>query len=132
MDWPSPRFTDHGDGTVTDHLTGLMWAKDANIWGALIWNSAIDNCYGHSLAGYSDWRLPSVQELLSLIDYEQHDPALPSGHPFQNTDVFEYYWTSGTNKGNTSHAFVVRVYQGFLEDWDKSATRAVWPVRGGR
>ena len=78
MTWPHPRFTDHGNGTVTDNLTGFMWTKDAQqIKGTKKWNDALIRCNNFDFAGYTDWRLPNVRELLSLIDYGEHDPALP-------------------------------------------------------
>ena len=39
--WPDPRFTDNGDGTITDNLTGLMWLKDANCFGSQTWTNAL-------------------------------------------------------------------------------------------
>jgi len=82
--WPSPRFTDNSDGTVTDNLTGLIWLKNANKWGAVTWDTARANCNnladdGSSLTDGSsagDWRLPNVMELLSLIDWRYFNPAL--------------------------------------------------------
>ena len=41
--WPSPRFFDNGDGTVTDYLTGLIWLKDAECLGSTTWEVALDN-----------------------------------------------------------------------------------------
>jgi hypothetical protein len=61
--WPDPRFTVSGD-CVTDNLTGLMWAKNANLPnGDRDWQGALDFANGLSLCGYSDWRLPNVNEL---------------------------------------------------------------------
>ena len=95
VSWPKPRFTDHGDGTVTDNLTGLIWLQDANCpeaglssWAdALAWSSALfdgcTTCSGAegdcglsdgSIAG--DWRLPNRFELESLMDLAFWDPAL--------------------------------------------------------
>ena len=99
--WPIPRFTDNGDGTVTDNLTGLMWLKDANCissWypgfdnddvpgdGAVTWQHTLDfvagindgsysNCGGNP--PYNDWRLPNIKKLQSLIHYGFGHPALP-------------------------------------------------------
>jgi hypothetical protein len=77
---PVPRFTDHGNGTVTDNLTGLMWvqaphAVTGNL-GTKSWINAIDFCKALSYAGYSDWRLPHLRELQSLIDYQRFLPPL--------------------------------------------------------
>ena len=60
-------FTDNGDGTVTDTATGLMWQKDTQ-GGQMDWDSAITYCENLSLAGHSDWYLPDLDELKSLID----------------------------------------------------------------
>jgi hypothetical protein len=85
---------------VTDNLTGLMWTKNANIWGTLTWNTAIDSCEGYSLAGYSDWRLPNRRELESLIDASRSSPALPLGHPFTGVQS-SHYCSSSTDADNT-------------------------------
>ena len=128
--WPSPRFTDHGDGTVTDNLTGLMWTQNADIWGNVTWNSAVDNCAGYSLAGHSDWRLPNVCELKSLLDYSQYDDALPSGHPFY--DVQGIVWSSTTvGWGGGSWAVMVSFQTGSSSASSKTSGFRVWPVRGG-
>lgn len=55
--WPSPRFTDNGDGTVTDNLTGLMWAENANLDGVKTWADALSYVNALNLAGYDDRRL---------------------------------------------------------------------------
>jgi hypothetical protein len=128
--WPSPRFTDNGDGTVTDNLTGLMWTKNANIWGTVTWNTAVDNCEGYSGAGYSDWRLPNVRELLSLIDFGQQLPALPSGHPFTGVQL-DLYWSSTTYLVNPTYAWEVNLSAGHAHDSTKTSVYCVWPVRGG-
>ena len=71
---PEPRFTDRGDGTVTDNLTGLMWTQDANLPGALLAKTDVAayvagmNAGTYPNLGYTDWRVPDRTELLSLID----------------------------------------------------------------
>jgi len=55
-----PRFTDNGDGTVTDNNTKLIWSKNANLCGWKNWQDACSYCAGLTLAGHSDWRLPSI------------------------------------------------------------------------
>ena len=71
-----PRFTDNGDGTVTDNLTGLIWLKDADCFGSRNWTNALSdaNTLADGSCGLTDgsvagdWRLPNVRELQSLID----------------------------------------------------------------
>ncbi len=129
--WPSPRFTDNGDGTVTDGLTGLIWLKDANCTdaaggiersgGLLDWPSALAWCNklangkcglsDNSVAG--DWRLPNIVELRSLIDYSRHDPALSAGHPFYKVQP-TWYWSSTTNPVTTTGAYNVGMGRGSI------------------
>jgi hypothetical protein len=63
------RFINNGDGTVTDTLTNLMWAKDDNM-GDITWHDAEVYCKNPPIAGYrySDWRMPTIEELKSLYD----------------------------------------------------------------
>lgn len=64
-------------GTATDSLTGLQWQQAPDPT-ALNYLAAVEACDELVLAGRSDWRLPTVAELQSLVDYERHHPALPS------------------------------------------------------
>ena len=125
--WPSPRFKDHGNGTVTDRLTGLMWSKNAFPDGVKTnWSGAVDYCTDSLLAGYDDWRLPSVVELMSLLDYSQKT-FLPSGHPFLTPQ--SEYWTS-TSLSSGSTAWRAQVTSGGqLISAGVASTFAVWPVR---
>ena len=151
--WPNPRFTDNGDNTVTDNLTGLTWLKDANCIGtnhpdfdndgfvgdgAVNWQNALYfafelNVSGFDIcnAGYHDWRLPNVKELLSLMDFGQNDPALPVGAPFLNVQL-DFYWTSTTWAGGSDVAFYVLLPSAESSGLGKTNTFYVWPVRGGR
>ena len=129
--WPDPRFIEHGNGTVTDNLTGFIWTKDAQqIKGTMKWSDALATCNNFDFAGYTDWRLPNVREMLSLIDYQTHDPALPSGCSFDNVKLI-FYWTSTTYDSNTDHAWGVYVYNGYVYNYHKITKAYVWPVRGG-
>lgn len=137
--WPVVRFTDHGDGRVTDNLTGLMWAKNANLpGGKRTWDGAIDYCNGLNAGvgtyGHNDWRLPNVRELQSLIDHGRASPALPSGHFFANVQSGSY-WSSTTYAPATGYALCVDLYDGIVRRDIKnsgSVTYSVWPVRGGQ
>jgi hypothetical protein len=136
-----PRFTDNGDGTVTDNLTGLIWLKDANCatfnapdsWGEAVWTPSVleDGMCGltdSSQAG--DWRLPNMKEIQSLIDFSNDNPALPSGYPFTNVQS-DYYWSSTTKSFASFAAWHLYIGSGYVSTVDKSSEHYVWPVRGG-
>ena len=136
--WPTPRFTDNGNGTVTDNLTGLIWMKNANYFIARTWTQALSDCNGlaSGSAGLTDgsqagdWRLPNLKELLSLIDYGRSFPALPAGHPFSWDPA--PYWSSTTSATSTTSAWTVAFAVGNVGSGTKSGNCWVWPVRGGK
>ena len=128
------RFVDHGDGTVTDNCTGLMWQKDtANLDGDdavtvldfAQWCVALTYCENLTLAGHDDWRLPNVVELESLLDYGRSTPsidpvfgAFPGGY-FSSTSfnlvplsawvvAFLDGGVTPTNKGSSAYVRAVR------------------------
>lgn len=118
-----PRFVDNGDGTITDNATGLMWAKDGNAAGCnngntKLWADAIDWAEGLSFAGHSDWRLPNVKELRSIVDFSKKDPCIDTTY-FPNTKG-DYYWTSTTWNLVTTNAWNVQFIYGRSRYSDKS------------
>jgi hypothetical protein len=139
---PTPRFTDNGDGTVTDNESGLIWLKDTKCaaFGApLNWNDAMNasKFLSNGICGLSDgsnagdWRLPKVSEVEGLIDYSESNPALPNGHPFLNV-VSDFYWTSSEDVSDTTSAWRVYMKDGMLSVDNKAAPIFpvyVWPVR---
>ena len=111
---PDSRYQNHGDGTVTDMQTGLMWKKcsegqagsDCSGGGAIIgdWQGALQipqvlNSSG-GYAGYSDWRLPNIKELASLIEEQCQTPAINAAL-FPGT-VSSNYWTASPSATNSS------------------------------
>jgi hypothetical protein len=108
----TPRFQVHGDGTVTDLDNGLMWQQGdtQNDSGGRTWQEALAYCEQCTQAGYTDWHLPSIRQLESLVDfnrfgdYETMDP------------VFAYrrraYWSSTTNIHKPIFAWYVGFYYG--------------------
>ena len=87
---------------VKDHLTGLMW-QDNNPAKTIEkpWSSAKSYCSKLKLAGHSDWRLPNIRELLSIVDTNKYKPAIYSS--FQNVSS-DWYWTSTTSADYSSSA----------------------------
>ena len=63
----NPSYTDNGDGTVTDNITGLMWVQDMGE--KMSYSEALSYSQKFELAGYDDWRIPTIKELYSLIQF---------------------------------------------------------------
>jgi hypothetical protein len=115
-------FKDNSDGTVTDKATGLMWMKidsgklraGKNKDGKMNWQEALDWAENLEYAEYSDWRLPNVKELQSIVDYTS-SPATTNSAAidpvFQTTSFitesgqkdYPFYW-SGTTHASLSRA----------------------------
>jgi len=136
---PQMAYIDNGDGTVTDKYTGLMWKKcsepdtTTNCSGApntYTWASAIAQCRGLTYAGYSDWRLPNIKELFSLVKYEGSSGPYIDTTYFPST-VSNYYWTSTTYSPNTTYAMIVGFNGGFVSNSAKSNYYYVRCVRAG-
>ena len=115
--WGAP-YTDNGNGTVTDSATGLVWQKCSNGQNAtscsgsasnLTWSSAISYCEGLTLGGRSDWRLPNINELGSIIDYTKSSAPTIDSTAFPNTQS-SYYWSSSTYAQSTSYEYAWGVY----------------------
>lgn len=141
---PSPRFTDNANGTVTDNLTGLVWLKNANCWGATTtWQAALTNANALSSGscGLTDgsaagsWRLPNIAELESLLDLSLSNPAISTGHPFNNVQSY-WYWTGSTLSAFTDAVLCVGLSEGDLHAaWKRDNLVGgyyVWPVQGGQ
>lgn len=122
------------DEAVLDKETGLVWAKDANLAGGQKeWGDAVTYCRNLNIGNRKGWRLPTVEELASLVDPSQSNPAIPNGHPFVNVQS-NIYWSSTTHEGPyTAQVWTVNMNNGDLSRWHKldSGGTFVWPVRGG-
>jgi Protein of unknown function (DUF1566) len=105
-------FADNGDGTVRDTATGLMWMQDDSAQG-MIWEEALawtEARNAETYLGYSDWRLPNIKELQSIVDYTRSPATTASAaiDPVFNStgitneageDDYAFYW-SGTTHAN--------------------------------
>jgi hypothetical protein len=152
-------YRDNGDGTITDTRTGLMWEKKSDDGGLhdkdniywwsgngveeTVWDWVADvNAEGGTgFAGYNDWRVPNVKELLSIINFE-HQPLAVSA-AFDTNCVagatvltgsctfMSLYWSSTTSAASTGLAFGVSFNHGDASPYFKSNTSRVRAVRGG-
>ncbi|HHT9111160.1 MAG TPA: Lcl C-terminal domain-containing protein [Candidatus Brocadiaceae bacterium] len=147
---PSPRFTDNRNGTVTDNLTGLIWLQNANVAGARVWADALTDVENLNSDGtmngtsandtsnggshQKDWRLPNINELSSLTDSSNNNPALPSGYSRFFIGVqSDGYWSSDTLKGGIAYAWLVNLSDnGIMDTAHKTESYCVWPVRAGK
>lgn len=99
----TPSYTDNGDGTITDNVTGMMWQKSPDTNGdgvidyddKMFYDEALSGASSFNLAGYSDWRLPTIKELYSLIMYFGAEPnpsatEQSSAVPFIDIDYFDF------------------------------------------
>ena len=141
---PEQRFMDNKNGTVTDNLTGLIWLKNTRCFAMMDWKDAKraakslkDGDCGPDPAlvlsdgsSAGDWRLPSMSELCTLIDFSKRNPALPDGHMFSDFPS-GYFWSATTLDNNPGMAWIVYIESGTTcYDDIKYHAGHIWPVRG--
>lgn len=144
---PTPRFTDNGNGTVTDRLTDLVWLKngscvkffalDAKAENPRTWSEAVDsaNRLANGYCGLTDnskagdWRLPNRKELDSLIDLGQYEPALPPDCPLRASTVAKYHWSATSYALVPGDAWCVSFEYGYDDRCGKSIPLYVRAVR---
>ena len=154
-------FTDNGDGTITDNVTGLMWEKksddgsihdmdDMYTWGMTSYPYTMDGTMvteflaalnsGGGFAGHTDWRIPNLNELQSLINLQNVNPAVSSAF---NTSCMggctvtscsctqsNCYWSSSTYQNYPDNAWNVDFFDGYVGASGKGYF-FVRAVRGG-
>ena len=133
----SDRFTDNKDGTITDSKTDLIWKKDAAP-GTYFWDEAVKYCEGLG----EGWRLPTIAELISIVDHSRHkfaiDPVFncrPSYFVFcfltfgEGRWIDLFYWSSTTTDTTLDDACAVDFHGGreasFLKSYPGVYVRAV-------
>ena len=145
--WPTQRFTDNQDGTITDRLTGLMWLKDADCASTIISNAATshwheifnfidalnndylnDTCTGYK-KNYTDWRIPNINELSSLMRAGLTDKTIaqwlniPDNNSIGFTQpviVSNPIWSSTTSSIDTNNAWIANLSTGGISQLDKT------------
>ena len=116
---------------VLDRETGLVWQRDTGET-KYDWYVAQDYCYLLEIGGRKGWRLPTIDELATLIDSSQSSPALPAGHSFTNAKSFSY-WSSTTLAHDTLAAWRVNFYDGYVGGHSsKTISCYVRAVRSGQ
>jgi hypothetical protein len=132
---PTPRFVAGSDQTVTDASTLLVWSKEQSIQ-QYNWQEAIDYIKGLNIGnylGYSDWRLPNRNELESLVNHGQSNPATWLNGEGFNGFISSNYWSSTTIAIGTLYAWALDFSSGYVADNEKSNNSFyVRPVRGGQ
>ncbi len=122
-------FTKSGD-IVTDTSTGLQWQDNADAKNnTRTWEGAIDYCENLTLGGYSDWRLPNINELKSIVDRSKDKPAIADG--FSNVGS-DYDWSSTYDVGNEGYAWIVYFGNGGVYYKGKGDGNYVCCVRAGQ
>lgn len=119
---------DNRDGIVTDEATGLLWQQKTPTK-TMNWQNALTYCERLELGDHTDWRLPTITELLSLVDYSRYNPTVNTKY-FPDT-VSSYYWSSTTYAYNTYYAWGVYFHNGYDYSYYKNSSYYVRAVRKG-
>jgi hypothetical protein len=125
--WPRPRFEDLPDGVI-DRLTTLRWHRNADIAGSVLtWTGGLDLVRELRRRDGRPWRLPTINELESLVDASAHSPALPAGHPF--IGVRDGYWSSTTSSFEPDWSYCLYLSKGAVGVGYKPLPEFfAWPV----
>ncbi len=117
-------YTNNGNGTITDNVTGLMWQKSYKV---MNYTEAVEAVKTFRLAGYSDWRLPTIKELYSLMNFSGADPSGTEGNaepngvpntstegaiPFIDTDYFDFEFGSNGQREVDTQLLSSTIYKG--------------------
>ena len=133
---PTTDFVLHNNGTVTHTPTGLMWMRCSlgQTWdgthciggaSSYTWASALQAAQNTTFAGYSDWRLPNRNELLSIVE----DSCFPSINAAIFPSASSWFWSSSPNASNSETAWFVNFVSGHVSASDKISTYWVRLVR---
>ncbi len=143
-------YTDNGDGTVTDNITGLMWTKDDS-GESLNWEEAlgfVQKKNEENYLGYNDWSLPNLKELQSIVDYSRSPSATnsPAIDPIFNCTLitdegggkdWPFYWSSTTHvnaneqvSGSSAMYVAFGKALGFMEMPPNSGSKSLMDVHG--
>ena len=141
----TPRYTDNGDGTITDLTTGLMWQQTPDLANKPTYAEAVEGAKRFTLAGHTDWRLPTIKELYSLIDFRGSSFRRI---PYIDTKYFDFrfgnestgerlidaqYWSStgyvGTTMNGDATVFGVNFADGRIKGYPRDTGPGGTPFR---
>lgn len=139
---PASRFADNRDGTVTDRASGLQWKRcsEGQTWsggtctgtaGGFTWQAALQRADAATDAGRSDWRLPNLQELLSIVEEACYAPAIDLA-VFPGAISATEAWSSSPLAYWADYAWHVDFYNGHDFYSLKNYDGQVLLVRGGQ
>lgn len=119
-------FTNNGNGTVTDNLTGLMWVQ-APASDTLNWENALTTAESLSFAGYDDWRLPNIKELQSINDESIANPSVSA--TYFSIGNNRQVWSSTTLVNQPTQAWYLQTKFGITTYSPKTSRLYVMFVR---
>lgn len=150
VSWPATRFSNNGDGSITDNLSQVMWVANTNLIksrnpellasinddGDITWSAGLDYVKllnNESYLGYNDWRLPNVVELQSLLNAQEENESWLTSQGFSNIgsgiSILANFWSS-TSYPAFSNAWGINLLTGDTPALDKTIRDSfVWPVR---
>jgi hypothetical protein len=125
---------------VLDKETGLVWEQSPSSSNDFTWSHALLHCVRLQLGNRMGWRLPTIQELMSLRDPSLTPPSLPAGHPFNSAGAPFQSWSATTNAFSSPLAWhsVTTIVLGTGVSFtgpgasDKTTLLYAWCVRGGQ
>ena len=121
----SDRFKDLKNGIIHDAVTGLEWQAEPT--DPMPWQDAIDYAAALDLGGHTDWRIPTIEELITLIDYSRTSPA--SSFPDM---PFKWFWSSSSDVCFSIYAWIVIFNDGYVHNYAKNRAIHARCVRGRR
>ena len=117
-------------GMALDERTGLMWQDNRFVESEKVtYFQAEKVCKEMRLGGYDDWRIPTIKELLSIVDYTKYDPALLDGFMIEEPS---YYWSSTQYMGDTDKVWGVDFKDGSSDGNGKQYDRRIRCVRNAK
>ncbi|KYJ86647.1 DUF1566 domain-containing protein [Sulfurovum riftiae] len=117
---------DDTSGTVTDTKRHLQWQDDSNKIILGDWMKAIDICEKLEIAQYNDWRLPNINELISITDYEKTNNITVDAFNYTRS---RYFWSSTTVNNSTKNAWAIDFGVGHSNTAHKSYSNYIRCVR---